>query len=196
MIKQRNNNSKGFTILETLVAISILLISIVGPLTVAEKGLVAASTAQDQMTATYLAEDLLEFVRDVRDNYIVANNSSWLAGSVDLSSCNTVNSKCDFDTKVQSPSAPVFATCNVTALNLCTLYLAPSGSINYYTPDSTLNATSSRFSRSFTITPLNESVAGNAETAASAVITVNVAWKTGGISNEVVLQDVIFNTLR
>ena len=135
-------------------------------------------------------------MRDVRDNFIVANNSSWLAGSIDLSSCNTVNSKCDFDTKVQSPSAPAFATCSVTALNLCTLFSAPSGSINYYTPDSTLGATSTRFSRSFTITPLNESVAGNAQTAASAVITVTVAWKTGGIDNQVVLQDVIFNTLR
>ncbi len=192
---KKDTKQRGFTILETLVAISILLISIVGPLTVAEKGLTAAASSQDQLMASYLGQDLLEYVRDVRDNFILANSSSWLAGSVNLSSCIVANSHCDFDTEVQNASAPSFATCTVSA-NLCTLYLKTVGSGSYYTPDSTSGGTATRFSRAFTITPVNESSPGNPATAQSAILTVTVSWKTGGISNQVVLQDILFNALR
>lgn len=67
MIKNINNN-KGFTIVETLVAITILMISIAGPLTIAQKSLTAANQAKDQVTASYLAQDLMEYIKNARDN--------------------------------------------------------------------------------------------------------------------------------
>ena len=67
--------------METIVAIAILLISIAGPLTVAEKALTEAVSSQDQMTASYLAQDLMEYVKNVRDDNLLNNSANgWLTG--------------------------------------------------------------------------------------------------------------------
>ena len=80
---KRNTKNAGFTLVETLVAIAILMIAIAGPLTVAEKGLSAAIYARDQMMASYLAQDGMEYVKNVVDtNEIQIHNNSasydWL----------------------------------------------------------------------------------------------------------------------
>ncbi len=58
---------KGFTLVETLVAITILLLTIVGPLTVAQKGIQQARFASEQTTATFLAQEAIEAAREMRD---------------------------------------------------------------------------------------------------------------------------------
>ncbi len=59
---------KGFTLIETLIAISILLIVIVGPMTIAQKGIQSSFYSSDQVTATFLAQEAMEAIREVRDN--------------------------------------------------------------------------------------------------------------------------------
>jgi prepilin-type N-terminal cleavage/methylation domain-containing protein len=77
---------RGFTLMETLVAVLILSLSIVGPLTIASKGMQAALVAKDQTTAFFLAQDAVEYVRWVRDSNALYNSAnpgstvSWLAG--------------------------------------------------------------------------------------------------------------------
>lgn len=70
--------NKGFTIIETLVAITILMISIVGPLTIAQKSLNAATYAKDQVIASFLAQDLMEDIKNNRDNYIITSGTGAL----------------------------------------------------------------------------------------------------------------------
>jgi len=60
-------HKKGFTLIETLVAITVLLIAIVAPMTLAQDGIVAARLAQDQIVAFYLAQEGVEVVRNMRD---------------------------------------------------------------------------------------------------------------------------------
>src|ERR1035437_7381734 len=62
------SNSSGFTLVETLVAIAILMIAIAGPLTVAEKGLSASIYARDQLMASYLAQDAMESIKNIVDS--------------------------------------------------------------------------------------------------------------------------------
>ena len=59
---------KGFTLIETMVAITILTFAMAGPLFTANRAIVAAQTARDQLTATYLAQEGIEYVRMMRDN--------------------------------------------------------------------------------------------------------------------------------
>ena len=66
------NNSGGFTLVETLVAISILLLVIVGPMTIAQKGIRNAYFANEQVTAVFLAQEASEAVRVYRDNQALA----------------------------------------------------------------------------------------------------------------------------
>lgn len=62
-------SKKGFTLIETLVAITVLLLAIAGAFTATYSGLKSANTAQNQITAFYLAQDAFEYVRNIRDTY-------------------------------------------------------------------------------------------------------------------------------
>lgn len=57
----------GFTLVETLVAITVLLLVIIGPMTVAQKGIQNAYYANDQVTAVFLAQEAIEAIRQLRD---------------------------------------------------------------------------------------------------------------------------------
>lgn len=61
-------NKKGFTLVETLVAITVLLLVIIGPITVAQKGVQNANFATERVTATFLAQEAIEAVRKERDD--------------------------------------------------------------------------------------------------------------------------------
>ena len=63
----KNTQKKGFTLIETLIAITVLLIAIVAPMSLASEGILAARLAQDQIVAFYMAQEGVEAVRNLRD---------------------------------------------------------------------------------------------------------------------------------
>lgn len=63
--------SQGFTLIETLVAISLLVVAITGPMSLAAQSLSAAFYARDQVTAFHLAQEAIEAVRSVRDRNVL-----------------------------------------------------------------------------------------------------------------------------
>jgi type II secretory pathway pseudopilin PulG len=71
------NFKKGFTLLEALVAVSILMVAVVAPMTVAQKGLSSATYSKSQMIASYLAQDAIEYIKNVRDQVAIRNNFDW-----------------------------------------------------------------------------------------------------------------------
>ena len=58
----------GFTLIETLVAVAIIMLAIAGPLVSANRALVSAYIARDQLTASYLGQEGVEYVRRMRDS--------------------------------------------------------------------------------------------------------------------------------
>ncbi|MDD2935622.1 MAG: prepilin-type N-terminal cleavage/methylation domain-containing protein [Candidatus Pacebacteria bacterium] len=68
----------GFTLIETLVAISILLIAIISPLVLAKQGMVSARLAKNQLVAFYLAQEAVEYIRNVRDTNLLSE-ANWLS---------------------------------------------------------------------------------------------------------------------
>jgi Tfp pilus assembly protein PilV len=90
--KYNLNDDRGFTIMETLVAIFILLLSITGPMVFSQSALRAAFQSRDQITAFYLAQDAIEFVKNKRDDNVLSGktdssgSNSWLYG---LDNCIT-----------------------------------------------------------------------------------------------------------
>jgi prepilin-type N-terminal cleavage/methylation domain-containing protein len=77
------SSSRGFTIIETLVAIFVLLIVTTGPLAFAQSGLRASFLARDQITAFYLAQEAIEIIKNARDSnrFSVDFDTDWLDGS-------------------------------------------------------------------------------------------------------------------
>src|SRR3989344_1227727 len=65
---------KGFTLIETLVAVTILMIGVIGPLAIAARGITDGLYAQNRITASYLAQEAIEFVINRRDSNVLAGN--------------------------------------------------------------------------------------------------------------------------
>ncbi len=114
---QSTSPDTGFTMVETLVAIFILLISITGPLSFAQSGLRASFTARDQIVAFYLAQDAIEMIKNTRDSKALAGESGdWLDT---LGSCAPVNgsvTKCNIGYSTRGRAA---LACDGTLNTLC-----------------------------------------------------------------------------
>lgn len=89
----KSKKQKAFTLIETLVAISILMISIAGPLTVASKGYTSALDARNQSVAIYLAQEGLEYLSYQKDNKLWGD---WSPG-VSFKDAAPEAAACDFD---------------------------------------------------------------------------------------------------
>lgn len=75
---------KGFTLIETMIAVTILSLSISGPLFSASRALVLAEISRDQLTASYLAQEAIEYVRAMRDDaYLKSYKSGGSAVSAE-----------------------------------------------------------------------------------------------------------------
>ena len=81
----------GFTLVETLVAISILSISIAATFTAVQNGIQNSTIARDQTTAFYLAQEAMEFIKNKRDENALHSiyeqptpTTKWLSGLSDL----------------------------------------------------------------------------------------------------------------
>lgn len=61
--RQTHTFKNGFTLVETLVAVTILLVAIVMPLQIVGKAISLGARSKDELIASYLAQDAIEFVR-------------------------------------------------------------------------------------------------------------------------------------
>jgi type II secretory pathway pseudopilin PulG len=73
-----DKNTQGFTLLETLVAVTILIIGVLGPLSLASRGIADGLFAQNQLTASFLAEEALETLKSRRDGNVLSGNDPFL----------------------------------------------------------------------------------------------------------------------
>lgn len=74
-------SQSGLTLVESLIAISILVIAVLGPLVIVSQALRTSFFARDQLTTYYLAQEVVEHVRNLRDrnSLIETDASRWLA---------------------------------------------------------------------------------------------------------------------
>jgi prepilin-type N-terminal cleavage/methylation domain-containing protein len=71
MIQFSKQKNKGFTLVETLIAISIFSMSIVTMMSVLGTGISDTNYAKTKIIATYLAQEGIEHARNIRDNYVL-----------------------------------------------------------------------------------------------------------------------------
>lgn len=175
MINKMRDIAKGFTLIETLIAVLLLTTAVAGPLTIASKGLSAALVARDQMIAFYLAQDGVEYVRFIRDSNKLAGGA-WLAG---LDACVSADG-CTVD-----PAAGIVQACPGSGCP--TLRKASSGDDVYF---SYLSGTETpqNFVRTVTLEspPTGETT--------EAVLTVNVSWRAqSGVTRSVEVQENLYD---
>lgn len=161
---------RAFTLLETLVAVAVMLMALTGPFTIAQQSLKSAYYARDQVTAYYLAQEGIEFVRAVRDqNYL--EGIGWL---------DVIGPTCiDIPCLVDFPNF-TYAPCTGPCQPL--LISSSGGLFNHDSGDP------SKFTRQVLLTP----VVGNPDTM---VVSVTIAWTSAGVSRTFTLQERIFDWL-
>ena len=82
---------KGFTLLETIVAVGIIMIGLVSALALVTNALFYVSNIQDRLIAVNLVEEGIEVARNIRDNNWL-QNLSWNNGLADGNYQATYNS--------------------------------------------------------------------------------------------------------
>ena len=117
--KSLHTNRQGFTLVETLIAISILVLAVTGAFAAAHNGMMSSLYSKDQVTAFYLAQEAIEQIRNLRDqNGISGNAQGWLAGIANAGDPCAVGNVCYVN--ALSSSAPLIqcpAVCPNLLLN-------------------------------------------------------------------------------
>ncbi len=182
-------NKKGFTIVETLVAVTILMIAIAGPLSVASRGLSASIYARDQMTATFLAQESMEIIKNTRDNTIARVGADrWMD---DLVQCITTPENGQCDAGFQGINDMIAFRCPIVGDTPgCKLYLING----YYTQYQQDGAIPTQFYRYFSLT--NNNTLPRNDSYMEKTVTVVVSWRAGGVPYRVELASQLLNVLR
>lgn len=84
-IKRSKINKKGFTVLESLVAIALISTAISGTFAVVQANLSQSISIKDEVKAFYLAHEAVEIIRNKRDanqldRILNGSSNSWLEG--------------------------------------------------------------------------------------------------------------------
>ena len=167
--RSASKRQNGFSFIEALVAISILLTSIAGPMTIAQRGLNAALISVDQITAFYLGQEAIEGIRHIRDGNVL-NSSGWMSG---LGGC--IDRSCTIDI-TQNDLVEV-----CSAVGACDP-IKRDTSIGLYGYDS--RWPDSKFTRDIRL----RQIAPN-----EIVVDVYVTWKSGFFQKNVHIKDTLFN---
>jgi prepilin-type N-terminal cleavage/methylation domain-containing protein len=179
-IKKEKIKKQGFTLVETLVAIGILSLSILGAFTAVQSGLHSSTIAKDQITAFYLTQEVMEYIRNIRDENALhaldGTSVSWLHNLAESSgdACN-FGSTCTIDSplKVTARCSGGFGTCPV-------LRQDPASGLYGYTG-------------SWTATNIKREVQLTSISSNEIQITVRMSWTSGAFSQSFQVTESMFN---
>ena len=161
---------RGFTLVETLVAISVLLLAITAPLVIAYQGIASTSFARDQIIATYLAQDAIEaIITQKRQNSLLENN--W------LEKMNGCSVNCTVDS-LKIGQNDFMKSCGGS----CPIKYDLTTALYGYD-----NGIPTKFTR----TVMFENVSNNSD---EAKVTVTVSWKSSLLMKSFSIKTNIFNT--
>ena len=76
---KKNSTQSGFSLVETLVAVTILLIVIVGPMKISSQAAKSSSFSSEQVTAFFLAQEGIELIEKGRDDLLLQNFAGSMA---------------------------------------------------------------------------------------------------------------------
>lgn len=175
--------ARAFTLIETLVAVSLLSIAIVAPMTLASKSLATAYYARDQITAFHLAQEAIETVRHIRDHNIILT-------AHDISTPIMTNIILDSNQTSRTFVISSLDDSNTTCSGVCPpLKLDPTNSLYGY---GDAGWTDSRFTR----TVKAETVASDENGVPQEIrITVTVSWRSSAfqIPRTVTISENLYN---
>lgn len=154
MYTTQHKHTRGFTLVEVLIAVSILSIAILATFAAVSNSMRATNFTEDQTVAYYLADEALEYIRHRRDSNAIAHinavasggSVAWLTGVAQVAGdpCST-GKVCYVDV-----AANTISTCSSTAASCPVLSYNSTSGIYGYT-----SGTATQYRRSITITTIS-----------------------------------------
>ena len=171
----RHTYKKGFTIIESLVAITVLVLAVTGSMTAVQTGISSYIYSKNQIIAFYLAQEAVEQIKNIRDENRLAG-AHWLNGLAVSSSdpcyfghaCTVSPVESTIPTRCNAPGS-----CPVLRQNSSTKFYGYNGSWS-----------STVFRREIQLTSIAEN---------EVAITVTVNWSKGIITRQFKAQENILN---
>jgi prepilin-type N-terminal cleavage/methylation domain-containing protein len=190
-----NLTQNGFSLVETLVAISILLIVITGPMAISATTARSVSFSSEQVTAFFLAQEGAEIAQKARDDLLLENypdfTSAWTYfvndSGGDYDECFTGNGcalEFDTDTAANKEIGKIKTPVSCSS-NKCKLYYDSNGGRARYTHVAGTEGTI------YTRVIKFEETVNNREVRVESRVT----WRTGSqrAEQEVVAETYLFN---
>lgn len=189
--------SAGFTLLETLIAVAIIMIAVSSAFGLVPEGLSGTRFARNQTTASYLAAEAMEIVTNIRDNRMIYNPDfdnpdNWLIG---MEVCIGPGRLCVVNAVLNTLIACGSSCPPVRFINDSTeggVY----GNGGRFALDP--NSLDTIFTRTVNVTRVTNSVALD-ETGSSGrddmeiLVEVQVSWKEGSLTKRTILQKSLFD---
>lgn len=164
---------RGFSLIETLVAVAVMMMAVAGPLSIASQGLLSAQFARDQVIAFHLAREATELIRNRRDMNVIGG-VDWLDG-MDVCMAPDV---CRIDALSGTLDFTVCPTGGCDPLNI-------QRSEGVYAYSTGVNWDTSRFTRDISIVEY----AADREIA----VTVDITWSTRVLQKTLTITEHFFN---
>lgn len=198
-----NKLHSGFTLIETFVAITILMIAILGPMSIIAKFYADSTYAKNQIAATFLAQDGMETVINIikgnseerRNNPTDCSSAEWLKNVLD---CKT-GVGCWVNSLDNTTGA---GGCSSSDPVGCPVYKYPESSSNsgfYIGASSQGNNAKTIFTRHVTIAESEQDTYVPADfktTRRTAQITAKVSWVEKGVTKgPVTVSSMVFEKL-
>lgn len=175
----RESYSSGFTLVEMMVAVLIMSIAVVGMIVVSSSGVVNFRYLKDKTSATLLAGEGVELVRNLRDSYVINPESGgWDGFTSSVSGCEE---GCTFDAMYPG----IINSCVPTPPLSCQPIKILNGVYTY----GATGAMDTKFTRVIKISPIID--AGNEEM----LVESTVFWNEGSVSYNVSSSESLMNWL-
>jgi type II secretory pathway pseudopilin PulG len=173
------NSRRGQTLVEALVALSILTVGFVGVVTLLSKSFQLNRTTSNDTRATYLAAEGIEVAKNLIDHDVyeqLSGNSNYSWGSCfDLGSGQVGYYELDYNTTV-CPARSLYPLSDP-------LYFSSNTNLFSY---NTLGGTKTNFVRDIEVTNNGDALD----------VRSTVKWTDGGQSNTITLEDDFYNWLQ
>ncbi len=196
---------QAFTLLEVLVAVLLLSVAVAALLTLVADSVTSATYGKNDITATYMGQEALDYFRNVRDtelhqgsttatwnDFLRGIDSNSVAefgdpvGGVDCYS----SSGCELDIfGLNSPgSVPYVRGC---LLSCTEVKKATSSGVSYYTINRSTSGTPTGFVRTIRLKqPIGTAFNGGADVV---FVEVTVTWKNGASTRSKVFTETLYN---
>ena len=181
---------RGFTLVEMLVAVSIFTASILALLGILAQGISNTGYAKRKMIASYLAQEGVEYIRNMRDTYMLYSGgaqtgwNNFNATLVDISACNGVNG-CYINADSLNYSDSTQPMIDI-ALTACASSTCSNGALLY-------NSATGKYGFSGTASGLTRKIRTVVVSADETKIISTVSWSQGSGNYSVVFSENLFN---